>query len=97
MGMHFANQGMLIMIATMLWAAEIGPKLDDDGNKILPSTYDWVDRGVTMYVADLFVWCSTNHYHKQCTITISLYDQGSFSRSAQGPGGSIRDNLKQSK
>ena len=46
--MYFADQSLFIMIATLLWAADIGAKIDQDGNENLPSASEFVDRGISV-------------------------------------------------
>ncbi|KAI0345584.1 cytochrome P450 [Trametopsis cervina] len=47
-GIHFAEQSLFISIATMLWAVNIGPAVDDKGNTITPSDIESVDTGIFM-------------------------------------------------
>jgi len=49
-GVAFASQSLFIDFATLLWAFDIEPICDDQGNKIMPSLTDVVDGGVTVYV-----------------------------------------------
>ncbi|KAI0810997.1 cytochrome P450 [Irpex lacteus] len=44
-GMYYANQALFIGLATMLWAFDIQPCLDEKGEAILPPTDEWVDAG----------------------------------------------------
>ena len=46
--MHFADQALFIAIATMLWAFDIEPCLDEDGNVAIPPTDDWIDLRAVM-------------------------------------------------
>ena len=48
--MHFANQGLFISIATLLWAANIHAKLDKNGDPMYPSVNAKIDQGLAMYV-----------------------------------------------
>ena len=47
-GMYFANQGLFIDIAMMLWAFDIKPCVDDKGDAILPPTDEWVDATIVV-------------------------------------------------
>ncbi|KAI0698160.1 cytochrome P450 [Cytidiella melzeri] len=47
-GMHFANQALFIAVATILWALDIHPSVDESGNAIRPSCTDWIDTGVVV-------------------------------------------------
>ncbi|KAI0793004.1 cytochrome P450 [Irpex lacteus] len=47
-GMHFADQALFIAIATMLWAFNIEPPLDDQGHAVMPSKDDLVDSGLVV-------------------------------------------------
>ncbi|KAI0792996.1 cytochrome P450 [Irpex lacteus] len=47
-GLHFANHALFIVIATILWAADIQPPVDKDGNVVLPDANDCVDAGVVV-------------------------------------------------
>ncbi|KAI0703469.1 cytochrome P450 [Cytidiella melzeri] len=47
-GMHFANQTLLIAIATMVWAFNIEPPVDEEGMVILPSATESVDLGIVV-------------------------------------------------
>lgn len=49
--MHYANRDLFFMISTLLWAANIRPPLDKDGNAILPSTLEFVGKGIKVYVS----------------------------------------------
>lgn len=46
--MHFADQALFIAIATMLWAFNIEPPLDDQGHAVMPSKDDLVDSGLVV-------------------------------------------------
>jgi cytochrome P450 len=50
-GMHFANQGLLINIATMLWASDIKPLMNKDGSPMKESEVVWEDDGVIVWVS----------------------------------------------
>ena len=47
-GLHFANHALFIVMATILWAADIQPPVDKDGNVVLPDANDSVDAGVVV-------------------------------------------------
>ncbi|KAI0088548.1 cytochrome P450 [Irpex rosettiformis] len=47
-GLHFANHALFIAIATILWAADILPPVDENGNVVLPDANDCVDAGVVV-------------------------------------------------
>ena len=45
--MHFAEQGLFIAIATLLWAFDLKPPRDKEGNAVLPSL-ELVDAGAVL-------------------------------------------------
>ncbi|KAI0792973.1 cytochrome P450 [Irpex lacteus] len=45
-GMFFADQGLFIAIATLLWAFDLRPPLDKQGKEVLPPTDKWIDIGL---------------------------------------------------
>ncbi|KAI0088550.1 cytochrome P450 [Irpex rosettiformis] len=47
-GMHFADQALFIGIATLLWAFDIKPYVDERGNTVLPPTNEWIDSGLVV-------------------------------------------------
>ncbi|KAI0088576.1 cytochrome P450 [Irpex rosettiformis] len=47
-GMHFADQALFIAIATMLWAFDIQPPVDERGAVIMPSKDELVDSGLVV-------------------------------------------------
>lgn len=46
-GMHFANQGLFIVMATMLWAVDILPCTDESGEVVIPTASEWDYDGIT--------------------------------------------------
>lgn len=44
--MHFENQSLFIVMATMLWAVDILPPIDATGNIGVLPTDKWLDDGV---------------------------------------------------
>ena len=48
--MHFANQALLINMATLLWAMDIKPPTDKNGTPVLPSPTQWQDDGLVVCV-----------------------------------------------
>ena len=46
--MHFSDQALFIAIATILWAFDVKPPLDDNGNVVIPPTDQWEDAGTAM-------------------------------------------------
>ena len=51
--MHFAEQKLFIAIAVMLWAFDIRPSVDKEGNAMLPAKDEWVDATAVMSVFTL--------------------------------------------
>ena len=47
-GMHFAEQALFIGIATMLWALDMKPPIDERGVEMIPPTDQWIDAGTVM-------------------------------------------------
>ncbi len=47
-GQSFANQSLFITIATMLWALDFSPAVDEDGEPIMPPLEEWVDEGIVV-------------------------------------------------
>ncbi|KAI0821232.1 cytochrome P450 [Irpex lacteus] len=47
-GQSFANQSLFITIATMLWALDFSPAVDEDGEPIMPPLDEWVDEGIVV-------------------------------------------------
>ncbi|KAI0088573.1 cytochrome P450 [Irpex rosettiformis] len=47
-GMHFADQALFIAIATMLWAFDIKPPVNKNGDVVIPPTDQWVDAGTAV-------------------------------------------------
>lgn len=47
-GASFANQEMFIIIASILWAFNIGKACDANGNVIAPSRTDCIDSGAVV-------------------------------------------------
>ena len=47
-GMHFAEQALFISIATMLWAFDIQPPLNEQGDVVMPSKDELVDSGLVV-------------------------------------------------
>ncbi|KAI0088549.1 cytochrome P450 [Irpex rosettiformis] len=45
-GLHFANQSLFIVMATMLWAMDILPPIDENGKVVIPPTNQWRDDGI---------------------------------------------------
>ncbi|KAI0792995.1 cytochrome P450 [Irpex lacteus] len=50
-GMHFANQGLFIVMATMLWAVDILPCTDESGEVVIPTASEWDYDGITAHPA----------------------------------------------
>ena len=46
--MHFAEQALFISIATMLWAFDIQPPLNEQGDVVMPSKDELVDSGLVV-------------------------------------------------
>lgn len=49
--MYFADQALFIMIATLLWAADIDAKSDPQGNPMKPSAEERIDKGIVMFAS----------------------------------------------
>lgn len=49
-GMHYANQALFIILATMLWAADIGTSNDEDKKLAMLAASNIVDHGISAYV-----------------------------------------------
>ncbi|KAI0088551.1 cytochrome P450 [Irpex rosettiformis] len=47
-GINFAEQGLFIGIATLLWAFDVKPVVDEKGKAMLPSLDDWHDNGAVV-------------------------------------------------
>ncbi|KAI0088575.1 cytochrome P450 [Irpex rosettiformis] len=47
-GMHFADQALFIAIATILWAFDINPPVDENGDVVIPPTDQLVDAGTVV-------------------------------------------------
>ncbi|KAI0072587.1 cytochrome P450 [Panus rudis PR-1116 ss-1] len=47
-GMNLANQALFIDIASILWAATIEQAIDENGNFVIPSKDDCIDKGVVV-------------------------------------------------
>lgn len=52
--MHFANQALSTMVATVVWAVDIKAKLGEDGLPIVPLALDSIDKGAVMCVCARF-------------------------------------------
>ena len=52
--MHFAEQKLFIAIAIMLWAFDIRPSVDKEGNAMLPAQDEWVDATAVMSVFNYY-------------------------------------------
>lgn len=48
--MYYANQELFILIATLLWAADVRPTFDKLGHPMLPSPHELIDKGIILYV-----------------------------------------------
>ena len=46
--MHFANQGLFIDIASIVWAVNIEKAVDENGSVIIPSRTESVDEGAVV-------------------------------------------------
>ena len=47
-GMHLADQSLFIIMATMLWAFDIKPAVDEKGKEVVPSPDDLVVLGAVV-------------------------------------------------
>ena len=47
-GMHLADQSLFIIMATMLWAFDITPAVDEKGKEVVPSPDDLVVLGAVV-------------------------------------------------
>jgi hypothetical protein len=72
-GMYFANQILLISMATMLWALDIKPPTDENGTPIPQNDIKWEDNGIIVCVPMLFefikhrlVCCCRRPAHFDC-------------------------------
>lgn len=79
------------MVATLLWAMDILPKVDEHGNPIVPSANDFVDRGIVTCVfsslPDRLTADGSNR--SQSTSSLPMYDQTAVPGGAVNIGGDL--------
>ena len=46
--MNFAEQALFITVATLLWAFDLQPPVDEQGKMILPPQDKWHDNGAVV-------------------------------------------------
>ena len=54
-GRHVATNGLFINIASLLWAATVSPVTDNEGNKVIPDTFAFINNGLVLYVFDSYL------------------------------------------